>query len=104
MLVRLKKNHDQEASDEIDLQPPNVVFAELAFPDGGLKAWLSVAGGLLAQISSIDFLSAFSVFQSYYSQVTLPDSSASDISWIGSLQIFGCLFLVSPAIFVPTYR
>ena len=88
-----KKTQDQEGLAEADLQSSDVASMELAFPDSGYKAWLTVAGGLLAQISSIGFLSAFSVFQSYYSQVTLPHSSASAISWIGSLQIFGCFFL-----------
>lgn len=88
-----KKIRDQEALAEAELQSLDVTSVEDAFPDGGWKAWLTVAGGLLAQISSIGFLSAFSVFQSYYSQVTLPNSSSSEIAWIGSLQIFGCFFL-----------
>ncbi|GIJ87051.1 hypothetical protein Asppvi_005953 [Aspergillus pseudoviridinutans] len=88
-----EKIHDQEPLPWADLQSLDAASLELDFPDGGCKAWLTVAGGMLAQISSIGFLSAFSVFQSYYSQVTLPNSSASDISWIGSLQIFGCFFL-----------
>ncbi|KAB8218871.1 major facilitator superfamily domain-containing protein [Aspergillus novoparasiticus] len=89
----LKKIQDQEALPGAEVQSLEAASLELTFPDGGRKAWLTVAGGMLAQISSIGFLSAFSVFQSYYSQVTLPNSSASDISWIGSLQIFGCFFL-----------
>ncbi|GFF56706.1 hypothetical protein IFM51744_08976 [Aspergillus udagawae] len=66
---------------------------EIAFLDGGYKAWLTVIGRLLTTISSIGFLSAFSVFQSYYGTTALPAESASNISWIGSLQIFGCFFL-----------
>lgn len=93
MVHHLEKTFDPEALAETGLQPSDTISVELAFPDGGFKAWLTVAGGLLAQISSIGFLSAFSVFQSYYGQVTLPNSSASDISWIGSLQIFGCFLL-----------
>jgi hypothetical protein len=88
-----KRIRDQVALAEADLQSLDITSVQDAFPDGGWKAWLTVAGGLLAQISSIGFLSAFSVFQSYYSQVTLPNSSASEIAWIGSLQVFGCFFL-----------
>ncbi|GFG01371.1 monocarboxylate transporter 1 [Aspergillus udagawae] len=67
------------------LCPPD----DVNFPDGGYKAWLTVLGGWLAFISSIGFLSAFSVFQSFYSSTQLPTYSPSDISWIGSLQLFG---------------
>jgi MFS family permease len=93
MLNNLKKDYDEEVFVGLDIQSHDIASVELAFPDGGRKAWFTVAGGFLAQISSIGFLSAFSVFQSYYSQVTLSNSSASDISWIGSIQIFGCFFL-----------
>jgi MFS family permease len=84
---------DQEKSADANWPTPEQSSMEHAFPDGGYKAWLTVFGGLLTQISSIGFLSAFSVFQSYYGAVTLPSESASNISWIGSLQIFGCFFL-----------
>lgn len=78
-----EKTFDPEALAETGIQPSDTISVGLVFPDGGL----------LGQISSIGFLSAFSVFKSYYGQVTLPNSSASDISWIGSLQIFDCLLL-----------
>lgn len=87
-----EKLWDQEASADANGPTPEDASTELTFPDGGYKAWLTVAGGFLAQISSIGFLSAFSVFQSYYG-ATMPSQSASNISWIGSLQIFGCFFL-----------
>lgn len=66
--------------------------AVLTFPDGGRKAWLTVLGSWLSFINSIGFLSSFSIFQSYYSSVLLPTRSPSDVSWIGSVQIWGCLF------------
>lgn len=87
-----EKPWDQEDSAEANRPTPEEASTELAFPDGGCKAWLTVAGGFLAQISSIGFLSAFSVFQSYYGEI-MPSQTASNISWIGSLQIFGCFFL-----------
>ncbi|CEJ59124.1 hypothetical protein PMG11_07759 [Penicillium brasilianum] len=87
-----EKPWDQEASADANGPTPEDASTELAFPDGGYKAWLTVAGGFLAQISSIGFLSAFSVFQSYYGEI-MPSQTASNISWIGSLQIFGCFFL-----------
>lgn len=64
---------------------------EAHFPDGGLKAWMTVLGGWLAFIATIGFLTGASVFQSYYTE-TLPDVTASDVAWIGSVQIWGCFF------------
>ena len=69
-----------------------MVAGESPFPDGGTKAWMTVLGGLIAFTTSIGYLSSFSIFQSYYSIVTLPDYSADQISWIGSLQLWGCFF------------
>ncbi|KAF5858093.1 hypothetical protein ETB97_004901 [Aspergillus alliaceus] len=62
------------------------------FPDGGIQAWRTVLGGFLSFIASIGFLSGASVFQSYFKTTVLPNSSSSDIAWIGSVQIWGCFF------------
>ncbi|KAL4890015.1 major facilitator superfamily domain-containing protein [Aspergillus ambiguus] len=63
------------------------------FPDGGVQAWCTVLGGFLSFIAGIGFLSGGSVFQSYFQTVVLPESSPSDIAWIGSVQVWGCFFL-----------
>ncbi|KAE8345145.1 hypothetical protein BDV24DRAFT_171083 [Aspergillus arachidicola] len=65
---------------------------DAGFPDGGVNAWRTALGGFLAFIASIGFMSGGSVFQSYYITTTLPSSSASDIAWIGSVQLWGCFF------------
>lgn len=79
--------NDQENSAAIVIPTPG---AELSFPDGGYKAWLTVLGGWLSFIATLGFLSSFSVFESYYSTTVLPTYNPSNISWIGSLQIWGC--------------
>ncbi|KAF4123004.1 putative arabinose efflux permease, MFS family [Geosmithia morbida] len=56
---------------------------------------LSIVAASLALVSSVGFLNAFGVFQDYYEENELRDSSASDISWIGSASIF-FLFALSP--------
>lgn len=63
-----------------------------AFPDGGAKAWRTALGGFLAFIASIGLLSGGSIFQSYFKTTVLPDSTLSDIAWIGSVQVWGCFF------------
>ncbi|RYP15627.1 hypothetical protein DL765_005578 [Monosporascus sp. GIB2] len=39
-------------------------------------------------IGTVGFLNAYGVFQAYYQTHLLPDRSASDIAWIGSVSIF----------------
>lgn len=72
--------------------PSPILSADHIFPDGGRQAWMTVLGGWLSFIAGIGLLSSFSVFQTYYSLVTLSSYSADDISWISSTQTWGCFF------------
>jgi hypothetical protein len=40
---------------------------------------------------SVGFVNAFGVFQEYYAVTILSDKSPSDISWLGSFNVF-CMF------------
>ncbi|GFF59335.1 monocarboxylate transporter 1 [Aspergillus udagawae] len=62
------------------------------FPDGGVQAWRTTLGGFLSFIASIGFLSGGSLFQSYFQTAVLRESSPSEITWIGSVQVWGCFF------------
>ncbi|KAH8901393.1 riboflavin transporter MCH5 [Thozetella sp. PMI_491] len=58
-------------------------------PDGGLTAWLQVAGSFLCCFNSWGIVNSFGVFQTYYVTELLKDSSSPGaISWIGSVQSF----------------
>lgn len=57
-------------------------------PNGGLVAWLQVLAGFMCFMNSWGLVNAFGVFQEYYSTTLIPDTSNSDISWIGSIQAF----------------
>ncbi|KAF2751886.1 MFS general substrate transporter [Sporormia fimetaria CBS 119925] len=65
------------AADTSRLPPP---------PDGGLHAWLKVLGGFLIYINIWGFTLTFGAFQTYYKDHLLSSSSASAISWIGTVQ------------------
>ncbi|KAJ7104537.1 major facilitator superfamily domain-containing protein [Mycena crocata] len=67
------------------------------YPDGGLRAWLIVFGGACTTFSTFGYVNAWGVFQSYYSEVLLKDSSPSNIAWIGSVQ-YSMIFI--PALLV----
>ncbi|TVY37032.1 Fujikurins efflux protein [Lachnellula subtilissima] len=51
------------------------------FPEGGIKAWLVVAVALILSL-------AIGMFQAYYQANQLRDYSSSQVSWIGSLELF----------------
>ncbi|KAF3023513.1 hypothetical protein E8E14_007443 [Neopestalotiopsis sp. 37M] len=62
-------------------------------PNGGLLAWLQVAGCFALYLNTLGLLNTFGVFQTYYETTLLRDSSPSAISWIGSIQAF-CLMSI----------
>lgn len=67
----------------------------LQIPDGGTTAWLAVFGAWCAGFCSFGWLNSVGVFQEYYQTTLLPHYSASEISWIPSLQIFFMFAMVS---------
>ncbi|KAB8199938.1 major facilitator superfamily domain-containing protein [Aspergillus parasiticus] len=86
--IELARNGNEAHGSHTDLAIQN----DADFPDGGVNAWRTALGGFLAFIASIGFMSGGSVFQSYYITTALSSSSASDIAWIGSVQLWGCFF------------
>lgn len=56
------------------------------FPDGGRRAWLSVAGASCCLFCSFGWVNCVGIFQDYYQRNQLSDYSASQIAWIPSLQ------------------
>ncbi|KAI0629936.1 MFS general substrate transporter [Trametes polyzona] len=67
--------------------PPETSQDTTDYPDGGLKAWLTVFGAVLA-LFCCGQLTAFGAFQTWYAQNQLRELPASTISWIGSLQLW----------------
>ncbi|KAK7693789.1 hypothetical protein QCA50_003361 [Cerrena zonata] len=55
-------------------------------PDGGLRAWLVILGSSCGTFTTFGFVNAWGVFQAYYTENTLKDTSPSTIAWIGSIQ------------------
>ncbi|EGY17607.1 riboflavin transporter MCH5 [Verticillium dahliae VdLs.17] len=64
-------------------------------PEGGLWAWLSVVSGFFVIMNTWGVFISFGVFQTYY--VTALERSSSDISWIGSFEVFLLFFVGSIA-------
>ncbi|KAJ7246927.1 MFS general substrate transporter [Mycena rebaudengoi] len=57
-------------------------------PDGGFQAWATVLGSFLIMFCGFGYVSSFGVYQDFYVRKYLLHSSASAISWIGSVNIF----------------
>ncbi|THG98150.1 hypothetical protein EW026_g4001 [Hermanssonia centrifuga] len=62
--------------------------AAIQYPEGGLRAWLTVLGGFMVMFCTFGAVQAFGVYQDYYTRISLNDHPPSDASWIGSLQTF----------------
>ena len=60
-------------------------------PDGGFQAWLQAGLVHFVIFNTWGYVNGFGVFQTYYS--TLLSRPPSDISWIGSVQIFLLFFI-----------
>ncbi|KIK66365.1 hypothetical protein GYMLUDRAFT_38175 [Collybiopsis luxurians FD-317 M1] len=80
---RLSKEMDG-GFENVDNEKAEIMVED--FPDGGLRAWAIVFGTSLTAFATFGFVNSWGVFQSYYEQTVLKDSSASNIAWIGSIQ------------------
>lgn len=60
-------------------------------PDGGTRAWAQTIAGQMVVLNTWGYVNSFGVFQTFYT--TMLDRSQSDISWIGSVQIFLIFFI-----------
>lgn len=72
----------QSRSSYVDPGPP---------PDGGLTAWTQALMTHLIVFNTWGYIISFGVFQTYY--VTTLNHPPSDISWVGSVQIFLLFFV-----------
>lgn len=70
--------------------PPGMAPSD--FPDGGLQAWLVVFGGWCGLFCTFGLVNCIGVFEEYYFHGPLSQYSASTISWILSMQVWGMAF------------
>ncbi|CDU24098.1 related to Monocarboxylate transporter 1 [Sporisorium scitamineum] len=71
-----------------DVEKASSVTEYAPAPDGGMQAWLVVAGTFLLIMTNFGLLTSYGVFQSYYVSHQLAHLPPSTVSWIGSLQTF----------------
>ncbi len=63
-------------------------YDEDDFPDGGLRAWLVIAGGASIFFCCLGFGNSFGTFEAYYLAHQLKGQSPDNIAWIGSVSAF----------------
>ena len=85
---QLKEASDAELEDaeKAEKPPPNPWMDPKSFPEGGAKAWLTVAGASACLFVSFGWVNCVGIFQEYYQTHQLKEYTASDIAWIPALQ------------------
>ncbi|KAJ7511388.1 MFS general substrate transporter [Mycena galericulata] len=86
-----------ELKPETDQGTDLIILPPTSYALNSRQAWATLAGAFLFQFCSLGPVLAFGVFQDFYLTDFLKSYTASDISWIGSVQIFlelGCGALV----------
>lgn len=91
---------DDDSQGEAEKVAPSPT-APRTVPNGGLKAWVQVAGGFFLFFNTWGLVSIYGVYQTYYQINADWPQSASQISWIGSLQ--ACLLFVGGFVIGPFF-
>ncbi|KAF9884683.1 hypothetical protein FE257_001376 [Aspergillus nanangensis] len=79
--------HLEKGSNEPAAEAPTSVP-----PDGGVQAWLTVAGASVALFVSFGWVNCIGLFQAEYETNQLNGYSSSEVSWITSTEFFFMLF------------
>ncbi len=87
-------SEDVEKSEK---PPANPWMDPKSFPEGGAKAWLTVAGASACLFVSFGWVNCVGIFQDYYQTHQLKAYTPSDIAWIPALQS------TSPSSYHPTW-
>ncbi|GAA6033849.1 hypothetical protein JCM8097_000369 [Rhodosporidiobolus ruineniae] len=80
----------KEKDKDVDIEKaePAPGREEDEYPEGGLRAWMTLAGSTMVLLSTFGFSNSFGAFMPYYQTHQLSSYPASTISWIGSSHLF----------------
>ncbi|KAJ7240485.1 MFS general substrate transporter [Mycena rebaudengoi] len=81
--IKTHDKHEALGSDFSDHDQQDVP----SVPDGGLRAWMTVAGAWLVMFSTFGYLYSFGIYQNFYTLEYLHNHTPSTIAWIGSFQL-----------------
>lgn len=91
-----KADRDRLALTKVQSEKPSVNNIK-SVPNGGRIAWMQVLCSFFVFFNTWGIINAFGIYQTYYSDAILSNSSPSDISWIGSLEAFLLMLVGSVA-------
>lgn len=75
---------EESLSDRTEPLPENY---QKHVADGGVKAWMALTGSFLMIFCGAGYVNSFGVYADYFVRQYLTNSSPSQISWIGSVQV-----------------
>ncbi|KZS92106.1 MFS general substrate transporter [Sistotremastrum niveocremeum HHB9708] len=87
-------NSDKYSAGTVDVEKAVQLELHPEVAEGGWRSWLVVFGAFLVQAATLGHITAFGVYEAYYKEIRLSQTSPSAISWIGSTQ-FGLMFGLS---------
>lgn len=82
------QERDTASSQDIEKveKPVNPWLDPTSFPEGGTKAWLTVAGAAACLFVSFGWVNCVGIFQDYYETHQLKAYTPSEVAWIPALQ------------------
>ncbi|KAH7140005.1 major facilitator superfamily domain-containing protein [Dactylonectria estremocensis] len=91
MSPKCSKEHEDVSSEDMEDSSQIQSRPVLEPPDGGITAWVQVLCMHIVFFNTWGFANGYGIFQQYYLEQF--DQSESDISWIGSIQVFFLFFM-----------
>ncbi|EED81649.1 predicted protein [Postia placenta Mad-698-R] len=88
-LEPIEQKHAETSDSGPAVEHSSINAADCDFddvPDGGMWAYMAILGGWLVEFTTFGYSTSFGIFQDYYTVTS--SSSSSNISWIGSIQLF----------------
>jgi hypothetical protein len=86
-LEHYPQEKEVESSEKATENSPKDTDELSKAPDGGLQAWLVVAGAFSIGFCCLGFANSFGTFEEYYLTHQLRHKSPDDVAWIGSVAV-----------------
>ncbi|RFU73681.1 mfs monocarboxylate transporter [Trichoderma arundinaceum] len=93
-MARDEKQPQQQLNDDLERQQTmrSTASYQETYPEGGLQAWLVVAGSWFAMIASMGLMNSIAVFQAYTLSHQLKNYSEGTVGWIFSIYTWLAFF------------